>query len=55
MFKWTTSSMGDSKRKPKMAKGAKDFDVKTSHTFIDGLINMLTFGMYNPTTTTVTK
>ncbi|WP_233885844.1 Bor family protein [Tenacibaculum piscium] len=39
----------------KMAKGAKDFDVKTSHTFIDGVINMLTFGIYNPTTTKVTR
>jgi len=28
---------------------------KTSHTFIDGLINGLTFGIYCPTTTTVTK
>ena len=38
-----------------MAKGAKDFDVKTEHTFVDGLLNTITFGIYNPTTTTVTK
>jgi len=38
-----------------MAKGAKNFDVKTTHSFIDGLISGLTFGIYNPTTTTVTK
>lgn len=38
-----------------MAKGAKNFDVKTEHTFVDGLLNAITFGLYNPTTTTVTK
>jgi hypothetical protein len=38
-----------------MAKGAKDYDVKIEHTFVDGLLNAITFGIYNPTTTTVTK
>lgn len=38
-----------------LAGDAKDYDVKIQHTFIDGLINGLTFGIYNPTTTTVTK
>ena len=33
-----------------MAKGAKDYDFITSHSFVDGLINSLTFGLYNPTT-----
>ena len=27
-----------------MAKGAKDYDVITSHSFVDGLINGLTLG-----------
>ncbi len=39
----------------KMAGGAKDYTVTIQHTFIDGLINALTFGIYSPTTTTVTK
>jgi hypothetical protein len=38
-----------------MAGGATDYDVKIEHTFIDGLLNAITFGIYNPTTTTVTK
>ena len=38
-----------------MAGGAKNYDVKNEMTFIDGLINSLTFGIYNPTTVTVTK
>lgn len=38
-----------------MAGGAEDYDVKIEHTFIDGLLNAITFGIYNPTTTTVTK
>ena len=39
----------------KMADGAENYDVKSEQTFIDGLINSLTFGIYNPTTITVTK
>jgi hypothetical protein len=38
-----------------MAGDAKDYNVKIEHTFVDGLLNALTFGIYNPTTTTVTK
>lgn len=38
-----------------MAGGATDYTVKVEHTFIDGLIAGLTFGIYTPTTTTVTK
>ncbi|MDE0978476.1 MAG: Bor family protein [Flavobacteriales bacterium] len=38
-----------------MAGGAENYQVMTSHTFIDGLINSLTFGIYNPTTTVITK
>lgn len=39
----------------KMAGSAKDYTVTIEHTFVDGLINGLTFGIYSPTTTTVTK
>jgi len=39
----------------KMAGEVKDYNVKIQHSFIDGLINALTFGLYTPTTTKVTK
>ena len=39
----------------KMAGGAKDYTVTIQHSFVDGLINALTGGIYTPTTTTVTK
>lgn len=38
-----------------MAGGAENYTVTTQHTFIDGLINSLTFGLYTPTTTKVQK
>tara|TARA_Y100000385_G_scaffold262673_1_gene294516 strand:- start:41 stop:322 length:282 start_codon:yes stop_codon:yes gene_type:complete len=38
-----------------MSGESENYAVTTSHTFIDCLINSLTFGIYNPTTTTVTK
>lgn len=38
-----------------MADGATDYDITITHTFIDGLINAITFGIYTPTTTIVTK
>jgi hypothetical protein len=45
-------SVSDSKE---MAGGAENYTVHTRHTFVNGLISGLTFGLYNPTTTTVTK
>jgi hypothetical protein len=39
----------------KMAGASKDYTVIIQHTFIDGLINALTFGIYTPTTTIVKK
>jgi hypothetical protein len=39
----------------KMAKDSKDYEVKTYHSFIDGLINAITFGIYNPTTVEVKR
>ena len=38
-----------------MARGAEDYTVTITHTFIDGLLNSLTFGIYTPTTTIVTR
>jgi hypothetical protein len=39
----------------KMAGGVANYQVTIQHTFIDGLLNALTFGIYTPTTTTVKK
>ncbi len=38
-----------------MAGDTEDYAVKIEHTFIDGLINALTGGIYSPTTTVVTR
>ena len=38
-----------------MAGGASDYDLTVTHTFIDGLIGAITFGIYTPTTTIVKK
>jgi len=39
----------------KMAGDAKNYQVTIKHTFVDGLLNLLTYGIYTPTTTIVTK
>ncbi|NQW29059.1 MAG: hypothetical protein HQ472_00915 [Ignavibacteria bacterium] len=38
-----------------MAGGATDYEVTITHTFVDGLLNGITFGIYTPTTTIVRK
>ncbi|MDZ4750871.1 MAG: Bor family protein [Flavobacteriales bacterium] len=38
-----------------MAGGAEDYTVTIKHTFVDGLIQSITLGIYTPTTTFVTK
>ena len=38
-----------------MAGGATDYTVFTRQSFVNGLIASLTFSIYTPTTTTVTK
>ena len=38
-----------------MAGEATDYSVKTRQTFVNGLLMSITFGIYTPTTTTVTK
>ncbi len=39
----------------KMAGGVANYQVTIQHTFIDGLLQAITFGIYTPTTTTVKK
>ncbi len=39
----------------KMADGAADYEVWNRHTFVNGLIQVLTFGIYTPSMTTVYK
>jgi hypothetical protein len=39
----------------KMAGDTKNYQVTIKHTFVDGLINILTSGLYTPTTTIVKK
>ena len=38
-----------------LAGGASDYDLTVTHTFVDGLIAAITFGIYTPTTTIVKK
>ena len=38
-----------------MAGDATDYTVNIQHSFVDGLLSIITFGIYTPTTTTVTK
>jgi len=44
--------VSDSKQ---MADGASDYTVFTRQSFVNGLVSALTFGIYSPSTTTVTK
>ncbi len=44
--------VSDSKQ---MADGAVDYTVHTRQSFVNGLVSAITFGLYSPTTTTVTK
>jgi len=44
--------VSDSKQ---MADGAEDYTIHTRQSFVNGLITGLTFGIYTPTMTTVTK
>jgi len=46
---------GNTSDPTEMAGDAKDYQVTIEHTFVDGLINALTFGIYTPTTTKVIK
>ncbi len=37
-----------------MAGGSANYKIETVHTFVDGLLNGITFGIYNPVTVIVT-
>ena len=45
-------AVSDSKE---MANGAENYDVKTEVSFVNSLCRFVTFGLYTPSTTTVTK
>ncbi len=47
--------IGNQKSPEELADGATDYEVEITHTFIDGLLNAITFGIYTPTTTIVRK
>ena len=34
---------------------AKDYSITVSHSFIDGLLSIITWNLYTPTTVTITK
>jgi hypothetical protein len=51
---WGLAPVGVSDAKA-MADGADDYTVTTRQSFVNGLISGITFGIYSPTTTTVTK
>src|SRR5690554_3983671 len=38
-----------------LGDGAENYDVTIQHTFVDGLIQVITCGIYTPTTTIVRK
>ena len=38
-----------------LAGGATDYTVTIQHSFVNGLLAVITWGIYTPTTTTVTK
>lgn len=48
-------AQGKQSNPQQMAGNTDDYEVTTKHTFVDGLLNALTFGIYTPTTTIVQK
>ena len=38
-----------------LSGGAENYSMTISHSFIDGFLNVLTSGLYTPTTVTITK
>ena len=47
--------VGNASTPTDLAGGAKDYDVKIVHTFVDGLLAAITGGLYAPTTVIVKK
>ena len=46
--------VGDQKSPEQLTGGVKDYKVTHQHTFVDGLLGVLTWGLYHPTTIKVT-
>lgn len=38
-----------------LADGEENYKATIKHTFLDGFLNLITFGIYTPTTTEITK
>ncbi|MFK8102981.1 MAG: Bor family protein [Saprospiraceae bacterium] len=47
--------IGEQKSPQELAGSATDYDVEITHSFVDGLLSAITFGIYTPTTTIVRK
>lgn len=52
IFGLAQGKQADTKAK---AAGAADYKIEVEHSFVDGLLNTITFGIYNPTSVVVTK
>lgn len=48
-------AQGSTANPQEMAGGASDYTVTIQHSFVNGLLNVLTLGIYTPTTTEVVK
>ena len=48
-------AQGKQSNPKQMAGDTENYQVTIQHTFVDGLLNAITFGIYTPTTTTVKK
>jgi len=48
-------AQGDQTDYKSLAGNAENYTVTIKHSFVDGLINAITFGIYTPTTTEVQK
>jgi hypothetical protein len=51
---WGLASVGVSDPQ-ELAGDAENYDVLVEHTFLNGLVRALTFGIYTPTTTKIIK
>ena len=48
-------AQGKQSNPKEMAGNSDNYEVTIKHSFVDGLLNALTFGIYTPTTTIVQK
>lgn len=47
--------VGDQKSPQELAGNSSDYEVEITHSFVDGLLSAITFGIYTPTTTIIRK